>query len=653
MSYLRLLSLWALFLVPISAFAGKDKDTNAFDWRPIQPWETQIKDVPGNPGAPAIQLYYGLTRDDPAQFEFIYRRIKVLNEKGIKEHGDVEIELGPDIQLADIKARTIHPDGTIVDFDGHIFDKTILKTRGSKIQGKSFSFKDVTVGSILEYKYRLTWRGDTFFYSIWLLQQKLFTSREEFRFKPYSVIGRVMYAYLNQMSIAEPTLKNYYWQLDLENVPGVAEEEYAPPDDQYKSLVLFYYGGKEIASPDAFWSEVTKFGTQYSERFIGNFKEVQELATQAIAGESDPEKKLRKLYVRAQQIRNLSYEHSRTKEELKKEGLMLPENAADVIKRQYGTHLEINRLFVALARAAGFNAALMRVANRGDLTFNKNLLFGQQLDLEIAAVELNGKTIFLDPGTRFCPYGLVQWPRTAVPALRLGKDGGGFVDIPAVLPSESTTSRTIEISVDPSGQMNGDLTVEFRGEEALEQRLAMVDSDEAGRRKTLEEQIVNILPQGATAKLKDLQGLNDEDAPLVAKFSLEIPAFAAVTGKRLIAPAYPFQSRLKTILANGDRKAAIVFPFAFATNDTVKIKVPAGYMLESPPRERKTALYDAKYQILHSVDDSQLVIKRDLSMNGIRFDIDRFAEMKGFFDVVQAGDDGRIVFQQGGSAAKQ
>ncbi len=382
----RLLLVLSLWLVPLAAFAGKDNE-KFDDWRPVEPWETQIKDVPGNPGAPAIQLYYGLTRDDPAQFEFIYNRVKVLNEKGRgREFADIEIELGPDVQLADLKARTIHPDGKIIDFDGHVFDKTIVKRRGFKITGKSFSFPDVTVGSILEYKYRFTWKSGIWFYSIWPLQQKLFTSKEEFRFRPYRVIGRVMYAYLNQLSANGPQLKNDYWTLNLENVPGLPEEEYAPPENEYMPLVFFYYGGKEIASPDIFWQEEGKIATNLSEKYLGHSNEIQADAAATIGSETDPEKKLRKLYARVQKIRNLSFERSRTQEEIKKEGLKLPESAAEVLKNQYGTHLEINRLFVALARAAGFDAALMRVANREDFTFSKDILFFQQLDMEIAVV---------------------------------------------------------------------------------------------------------------------------------------------------------------------------------------------------------------------------------------------------------------------------
>lgn len=639
------LILLVMLLAPHPSFAVADKEIKFDQWRPVEQWERDIKDVPGNPGAPAIQLYYGLTRDDPAQFEFIYRRIKVLTEKGKdREYADVEIELGPHLQLADLKARTIHPDGRITDFDGHVFDKTIIKHRGFKISGKSFSFPDVTVGSILEYKYRLTWRGNVFFYSIWPLQHKLYTSREEFRFKAYRVIGRIAYAYLNQLSDVAPQLKNDYWQLNLEKVPGMVEEEYAPPDDEYRPLVFFYYGGNEIASPENFWREVAKFATEYSEKFMGNSKDVQVLAGETIAGETDPEKKLRKLYTRVQQIRNLSFEHERTEEEMKKEGLKLPENAAEVIKRQYGTRKEINRLFVALARAAGLDAVLMWAADREDFTFNKSILFPQQLATEIAAVELNGKMVFLDPGTKFCPYGLLRWTHTAVPALRLGKDGGGFIDIPAPRPGDSSISRTADLSLDGEGNLTGELMVEFKGEEALEHRLDGLNEDEVGKKKSLEDEMTALLPRGAAVKLKDSQGWTDPDQPLVARFSLEVPSFAAAAGKRLVAPAFLFQPRRK-MFVDGARGLPIVFPFSVAETDTIKLMLPQSYTLEHPPHERKTALYDAKYEIRNSLADNHLLIKRSLSLNGIRFGPNRFMEMKEFYDVVQAGDESQAILQ--------
>jgi len=345
-----------------------------------------------------------------------------------------------------------------------------------------------------------------------------------------------------------------------------------------------------------------------------------------------------------QQIRNLSFERSRTAEEIKKEGLKLPENAAEVIKRQYGTHLEINRLFVALARAGGFDAVLMRVADREDFTFNKNLLFVQQLETEIAAIEINGKLVFLDPGTRFCPYGLLRWNHTAVTALRLGKDGGGFVDIPAPRAAEPTITRTADFAIDTSGKMSGELTVEFRGDEALEHRLGALDTDEAGRKKSLEDEVSALLPDDAIVKLKDSQGWTDEDQPLVARFTLEMPSYASVAGKHLVAAAFPFQPK-KKIFLGGTRRVPIVLPFPLVETDVIKMTLPPGFTLEHSPHERKTALYDAKYEIRNSLTGNQLTVKRWLTLNGIRFGIGRFTEVKEFFDVVQAGDESQAILQ--------
>src|SRR5919109_3041655 len=97
------------------------------DWLPITPAELQMKDSPGKPGAPAVLLFYADYQDDNESYDFIYRRIKILNEKG-RDYADVEIPyLRSGGSIADLKARTIHPDGSIVEFKGKPFDKIVVK----------------------------------------------------------------------------------------------------------------------------------------------------------------------------------------------------------------------------------------------------------------------------------------------------------------------------------------------------------------------------------------------------------------------------------------------------------------------------------------------------------------------------------------------
>ena len=168
------LALLAVFNVP--ARAQKE------DWQPITQRDLEMKQVPGNPGAEAVQLYYADFINDQEQTEFFYVRIKVLNEKG-KSHADVELVIPPEGSISGLKARTIQPDGKITEFTGKPFQKTVVKTRGIKVLAKSFTMPEVNVGSIIEYKYKIEWPwipDDS-----WTIQHELYTVKESFRMKPY------------------------------------------------------------------------------------------------------------------------------------------------------------------------------------------------------------------------------------------------------------------------------------------------------------------------------------------------------------------------------------------------------------------------------------------------------------------------------------
>jgi len=111
-SLIRLLFSVALLAVFVaSAQAQKE------DWQPITQHDLEMKQVPGNPGADAVQLYYADFINDQEQTEFFYVRIKVLNEKG-KSHADVELVVPPEGSISGLKARTIQPDGKITEFTG-------------------------------------------------------------------------------------------------------------------------------------------------------------------------------------------------------------------------------------------------------------------------------------------------------------------------------------------------------------------------------------------------------------------------------------------------------------------------------------------------------------------------------------------------------
>lgn len=654
MRIVRSCALPFCLLIASLAFAQKE------DWLPVTPQDLQVKEVPGDPGAPAIELYHADYIDDNLHSEFLYQRIKILNDKG-NQYADVEIPILPGRSISNLKARTIHPDGKIIEFTGKPFEKTIIKGQGTKYLAKTFTLPEVTVGSIIEYKFLVMTPEHEIYDNSWTIQHALYTVKEDFRMKAFTGAletkhggsSQLSMVYSNMPANLKPQKKGDGFEMEAQNIPGFQAEEYMPPEDNYKPQVRFFYGGSEISSMDKFWQDLGRDWNTEAEHFIGNHKEIQSAAAEAVGKETDWEQQVRKLYARAQQIRNLSYERERSKEELKKENLKSNGNVVDVMTHGYGTRRDIVLFFVALARAGGFRASVLQVSNRHDKFFDKGLLSGSQLDAEMAVVKVNGQDVYLDPGTKFCPYGFVRWMRTSTAALKLDKDGGSFLNVPPAQHDKAVIRRQATLVLAEDGSLSGDLTIRFEGGEALERRLEALETDEAGRKKSLEEELRSWLPSTATVSLTNVEGWEGEDSPLVAQFHLQIPDYASAAGKRLLLSAYLFQTKQRDAFKHADRKYPVYFPYGFDQVDAITIKLPAGYTIEGSPQNQDAKLPYAAYQNVGKFDSGTITIQRTFLFNAIFLDLNQYSAVKDFFGKVLAGDEQQAVLRVGGTTSAQ
>lgn len=663
------------FFVSLSSFAQKE------DWLPVTPQDLQYKEVPGNKGASAVRLYYAQYINDNTGSCFFYQRIKILNEKALnpdqrgKTYADIEIPIfnfGSIVEnITDLKARTIKPDGSIVEFTGKPFEKVVFKGRGDKVSVKAFSMPEAVVGSIIEYKYRALVSVPAYSFikvfarDSWDIQSELFTVKESLYYQPFGGTAfqssarpqfyfdgaRVSRVTMNLKEKPKDTGNDV--SLELTNVPAFEGEDYMPPEDIYKPSVIFFYGRRGNPSVDKEWEEIGKDRYEELETFLAQNKGVKEAALAAIGGETDPGMKLRKLYERVQAIRNLTFEHERTNEERKAENIQKNNNVGDVLAHGYGHEDGITYLFVAMARAAGFDASVVEVSDRKRRFFVKNWTSLRQLDSEIAVVNLNGTEIYLEPGVRFCPYGTVRWNHTVTEGLKLDRKGGTFVKAPPLTYDKSVTRRTANMSLDQDGTLKGDVVLEFEGTEALEHRLDAIDSDEAGRKKDLEDELKQWLPSGAVVKMALAQGWETTEGPLMARFNVEVPSYATLAGKRLLIPAFLFQSKENRAFTHAQRKYPLYFPYPFTESDAVTIKVPSGFTPESIPAAEDAKLGYARYQNVSQFDGIQLVSQRQLAFNGIYFDLDKYSELKSFFGKVQAGDEQQAVLHGGNVSAQK
>ena len=641
----------AIFCCLMSSWCLGQKE----DWLPVTAQDWQIKDVPGNPGAPAIQLYYRDARDDSRQYQFIYCRIKILNDRG-KQYADVAIPLPAYAHFMDVKARTIHPGGGITEFSGRPFEKIASKTPDAKSVIETFTLPEVTVGSIIEYKYRYTWHtylvGKT-----WDLQHDLYTVREEFSIRPYTgtLTGtkhfedpvQLSYVYSNLPPGMKPKDSGVVVTLEAERMSAFAAEDSMPPQENFRPRVRFFYGGREIDSPNAFWQENGRDWYLESERFIGNYQEIKTAAAEACGDEKDPAQKLKRLYERAQQVRNLSFERGRTHEEDRAEDLKPNKSALDVLNRGYGSSNEVARFFVALARATGFDAELLRASSRKEYVFDANFLSSDQLDTELVVVKLDGNEKFLDPGTRFCPYGLVYWTHASVPALKLTRNGSTFVTVPTSTADAAVTRRSVTAVLRNDGSLQGEIVLELKGMKALQLRLDALETDNAGKLNAIGEALGNWQARPGSLKLQSAEGWELSDAPLLAHFTFELPGFARRSGKHLLIPATLFPGRLRTVFTTDDRKYPIYFPYTFEEIDKAEIQVPDGFTVEVIPSGQDVKLSSTRFLTTRLSQAGRINLTRALVVNAIYFPVENYRDLKRFFEKLGSADEEQIVLQQG------
>lgn len=201
------------------------------EWLPITPEELKMTSEPKAPGAPAIYLYRQVDRDDIENREFIYARIKIFTEEG-RKYANIELPfLKGAWDIKDIQARTIHPDGTILDFSSSIFEKTIVKAKGLKYLAKTFTLSEVQTGSIIEYRYTRTTRS--LYDSRWILSEELFTKRAKFSLRPnrhYTLQWHWPRGLPEGTS--PPVQEQTTVRLETQNVPAFQIEDFMPPPEE-------------------------------------------------------------------------------------------------------------------------------------------------------------------------------------------------------------------------------------------------------------------------------------------------------------------------------------------------------------------------------------------------------------------------------------
>jgi hypothetical protein len=580
----------------------------------------------------------------------VYERIKILTQEG-RERANVEIPYLKETQaIRGLQARVIRPDGSIVEFNGEVYEKPLLKSRGYQVMSKSFTLPGIEVGTIIEYRYNRIMQLGWIFDSRWVISGDLFTRRAVFSLHPSrDYLLRWSWPFGLPPDTKGPTNEKGVIHLEAHDVPAFVTEEFMPPENMMKYRVEFIYEGHDTEQTDEakYWKAINRLRRARVERFVKNDRVLQREVARLVQPPDTAEAKARKIYARAQDLRNLSFEPRRTQAEIKREDRDENHDAADVLEHGYGDSDDITWLVYGLLRAAKLETAVVFVPSRDEVLFDRRIMNAGQLTTCVLLVRLDDSLVFLDPGTPLMPFAILPWAETAVPSLQLTEDGGKWVNTTLPSPNESRVQRKATVKLAPDGTLEGKVTVSYTGLEAGWRRVAARNDDATERRKFLEEELKATVPIGIDAKLTNTPDWTHAETPLVAEFDFIATGWATAAGNRALLTMGLFGGLEKHAFEHGARVHPVYFRFPYQHTDEVAIELPAGWKVSSVPETRKSDVTFAAYSSSAQTSGTTLTLKRDLTLRTILLQPKYYDSLHDFYQTVRAGDDDQVVALSG------
>jgi transglutaminase-like putative cysteine protease len=651
------------------AFARGEKD-----WKPIDPSQLAMTAPLVEKDADAEAIFWEVKVDYDADAGMTlnhYVRVKIFNDRGRESQSKIDIAAakvrGFETVIKDIAARTVKPDGSIVELKKEdIFERTVVKTSGVKVKVKTFAMPAVEPGAIIEYRWREVRRDAFALYEEYEFSREIPVQQVKYFIKPLANIVWGMNAQtFHTGSQPFQKEKDGFWSMTVNNVPAFREEPRMPPEHAVRPWMLVYYSPENVGSPAQFWRTFGKEVYEEHKPMMKAGDDIKRIAAEITAGAATDDEKIDRIFdfVRSKVKNVFDASSGFTSDQIEK--MKDNKNPSDTLKRGVGNWHDIDMLFAALATAAGFDARVAKVPDRSenffDPSFPNSYFIRSPKGTENVAVNVGGAWRFYDPGSTYVTKGMLRWQEEGQQALVSDPKEPLFVMTPTSQPDKSIERRTAKLKLSEDGTLEGDVRIEYTGHLAVDMKAANDDDSPAEREETLKNKYKARL-SGVEITNIQIENVTDPVKPFVYSFHVVAPGYAQRTGKRLfLQPAF-FQHGAGALFPTSGRRHDVYFHYPWSEEDRVEIVLPEGFALDNPESPSpisagELSKYEPKAQI--TKDGRTLIYSRRLYFGSMRqaggssllFPTTTYPSLKAYFDEIHKQDGHTMALKQGAAAA--
>lgn len=310
-------------------------------------------------------------------------------------------------------------------------------------------------------------------------------------------------------------------------------------------------------------------------------------------------------------------------------------------------------LFAALATAAGFEARLIRLSDRSDIFFDKNIPDDYFLGVGDVAVKVGADWKFIDPSSKYVPFGMLRWQQEGLQALLTDPKEPVFVTTPISPAESSMEKRTAKLRLSEEGGIEGEVRIEYTGHMAVDKKEDYDEESPAEREKRMHAALARRISNAEITEVK-FENVTDPFKPLIISYKVRAQGYAERTGKRLFLQPGFFKKGVGPLFPTSERKHDVYFNYPWAEEDDIVIELPAGYALDNAEAPGELAFGNVghhKVKIAVTQDQRTLSYKRQFRFTGMLFPTNTYSNLKRVFDAVHQIDNHTITLKQGAAAA--
>jgi len=429
-------------------------------------------------------------------------------------------------------------------------------------------------------------------------------------------------------------VKTYVWE--IKNIPAKKVESGSPPFTEIATVVYFAPSAFEVqgfSGNMSSWKEYGKFMYQLikGRDVLPNDvkKKVHELTDQL---KGDREKIFALYDFMQKNTRYISIQLGI--------GGWQPFEASYVAEKKYGDCKALSNYMIALLKEAGITGKYVEIyGGKNPPPFIEDFTFSQSNHV-ISCVPLEKDTVWLECTSQTASPGYMGGSTGNRKALIIDETGGHLVQTPVYKMADNVQVRLVKAIADADGNLNATINNTYSGLQQDFPHSLMFDASKEDREKYLNQMFNLPTYQVTKSDYKEHKGT----IPSVDEYlQITLNNYATVTGKRLFLVPNLFGSAIEKLLPDTARQYDYMIKDPYRDIDTVEIKIPNGYKLETMPKDVSLQTKFGKYISSIKLIDDRIIYYRLMEQYNGRFAAKEYNELVLFYQQISKADRSRVV----------